>query len=612
VHSQEAAASGSAEAQYSLQYERVPAWNSTSLWHEHVALSQRIETMAETSTGPGLQGPCPDAAGARGGWHPACEGAGHASDLAIEGVAMDRVEPGHLGAPLWRARECAGLARPLRGEIRADVVVVGAGITGLTAGWLLQSQGRSVALVEARTVGAGTTGATSAHVTSVLDVSYKDLLGRLGEERASLVVAGCERALDLVKSLGQGAVSCSFEGCPAYRYTEAEAERLELEAELAAARELGVAASLADGAPLPFPVKAALLFPEQGAFDPTAYLAGLAQLFVQAGGRLYVGARVTALEETQGGVVLETASGRLRAPQALLATHTPLGVNVVHAELVPYRSYLIAFRARAPLPPGLFWDTASPYHYLRAVRFEGENLVLLGGGDHKAGREAAPLDRFRQLEQFARERFGAIEVVRRWSSQLYEPLDGLPYVGRSPLAERVFVGTGYAGTGLVLGTLAAQIIADLVLGLPESELAALLRASRVPTPRAAGRAAAAGVDVALHFVKDRLAAGEAALAEIAPGQGAVVSLDGETLAVSRDGHGALCAVSAACTHMGCIVHWNEAERTWDCPCHGGRYAADGRVIEGPPLADLKPRPLSHELAYASTPGGDNEKGARRH
>lgn len=526
---------------------------------------------------------------------------------------MDRIEPGHLGAPLWRSRERAGMARPLGGEVRADVVVVGAGITGLTAGWLLQSQGRSVALVEAQAVGAGTTGATSAHVTSVLDVSYKDLLSRLGGERASLVVAGCERALDLVKSLAQGAVSCSFESCPGYRYTEAADERSRLEDELAAARALGVAASLSDSVPLPFPVKAALLFPEQAAFDPMAYLAGLAELFVQAGGVLYVGSRVTAIEETEDGVALETPSGRLRAPQAVLATHTPLGINIVHAELVPYRSYLIAFRTPTPLPSGLFWDTASPYHYLRPVRFQGESLVLLGGGDHKAGHEAAPLDRYRQLEQFARERFGEIEVVRRWSSQLYEPADGLPYVGRSPLAERIFVGTGYAGTGLVLGTLSAQIIAELVLGQPESQLASLLRATRVPTPRAVGRAAASGLDVALHLVKDRLAAGEAALAEIAPGQGAIVSIDGETLAVSRDGDGggALRAVSAACTHMGCTVHWNEAERTWDCPCHGGRYAADGRVISGPPLADLKPRPLPHDLALASAPGSDHEERSRR-
>jgi glycine/D-amino acid oxidase-like deaminating enzyme/nitrite reductase/ring-hydroxylating ferredoxin subunit len=491
------------------------------------------------------------------------------------------------------------------------VVVVGAGITGLTAGWLLQGQGRAVAVVEAQAVGAGTTGATSAHVTSVLDISYQDLRSQLGADRARLVVAGCARSLELVRRLAQREIGSPFATWPGYRYTEAEDGRAELEDELAAGRELGVAVALAGSAPLPFPVKAALVFPEQGAFDPMAYLAGLAELFVKAGGRLYVGARVRAIEETEDDVVLETTSGRLRAPQAVLATHTPIGINLVHAELVPYRSYLIAFRARAPLPEALYWDTATPYHYLRPVRFEGESLVLLGGCDHKAGHEAAPLDRYRQLEQFARERFGEIDVARRWSAQLYEPLDGLPYVGRSPLAERVFVATGYSGTGLVLGTLSAQILSDLVLGLPESELASLLRAARVPTPRAAGRAAAAGVDVALHLVKDRLSAREATLAAIAPGQGATVTVDGETLAVSRGADGTLRAVSAACTHMGCIVHWNEAERTWDCPCHGGRYDPDGRVFSGPPLDDLKPRPLAHELAAASAPGREHEESSRR-
>jgi glycine/D-amino acid oxidase-like deaminating enzyme/nitrite reductase/ring-hydroxylating ferredoxin subunit len=430
-------------------------------------------------------------------------------------------------------------------------------------------------------------------------------------ERARLLVAGCNRALDLVRSLGQGAIRCSFETCPGYRYTEAAGERSELEDELGAARELGVAASLSDVAPLPFPVAASLLFPHQGSFDPMAYLAGLAELFVKAGGRLYVGARVRGIEETDHDVVLETRSGRLRAPQAVLATHTPLGVNLVHAELAAYRSYLIAFRTHAPLPPGLFWDTATPYHYLRPVRVDGESLVLLGGCDHKAGHEAAPLDRYRQLEQFARERFSEIDVVRRWSAQLYEPADGLPYVGKSPLAKHLFVATGYAGTGLVLGTLSAQILADLLLGLPESELSWLLRATRVPTPRAVARGAASSLDAALHLVKDRFAAGEAALADIAPGQGTTVSIGGETVAVSRDAEGTLSAVSATCTHMGCIVHWNEAEQTWDCPCHGGRYSPGGQVFSGPPLHDLKPRPLPHELAV-SAPGRDDEKSSRRH
>jgi glycine/D-amino acid oxidase-like deaminating enzyme/nitrite reductase/ring-hydroxylating ferredoxin subunit len=513
------------------------------------------------------------------------------------------------GEPLWQDTPRSRPQRRASCPLRADVAVVGAGITGLTTALLLQRAGRSVVVLEAERAGAGTTGATSAHVTSVLDVPYRDLLARLGEERASLVVAGCRRALDFVRSLARDRVSCAFEDCAGYRYTESVAERAALEQELEAARALGVAASLCDVVPLPFPVEAAVEFPDQGAFDPMAYLDGLAALFAQAGGRLCEGARVTAFEESKDGVRLETAIGTLTADSAVLATHTPPGINLVHAELTPCRSYLIAFRARTALRGGLFWDTAEPYHYLRAVRRNGDDLVLVGGGDHKAGREAAALDRYRQLEQFARERFGAIEVVARWSSQLYEPADGLPYVGRSPLGERLYVGTGYAGAGLVLGTLAAQLVAELVLGHPESKLAELLRASRVPSPRAAGHAAVGNLDVALHLVGDRLQRGLDTLAALGPGEGALVSVGGERLAVRRDAAGALHALASTCTHMGCVVHWNEAERTWDCPCHGGRYAADGRVICGPPLEPLAKHPLPEAPFAGSAPGRDDQEGS---
>ena len=523
---------------------------------------------------------------------------------------MGADEPGGGGASLWHGPRPRALGPPLNGPVRADVAVVGAGITGLTAGWLLQREGRNVVVVEAERVGAGTSGATSAHVTSVLDVSYRALRGRLGADRASVVVAGGEAAFDFVKSLAQSAVPCSFEICPAYRYTESDGAIEELKEELEAARELGVAATFAETVPVPFPAKAGLRFPRQGAFDPMEYLVGLAELFTEAGGRLCERTRVTAFDETNDSVVLETTGGLLTAAHAVLATHTPLGINLVQSEMAPYRSYVLAFRTRSPLPAGLFWDTEDPYHYLRPVRFQGENLVLLGGEDHQTGKEDDPLDRCWRLEQFARERFREVEVIRRWSSQYYEPADGLPYVGRSPLGRRVFLGTGYAGTGLVLGTLAAQVVAEQVLDRPESPLAEVVRATRIPGPGAAGRATLANLDTAVRFVADRVAGGEASLAEVGAGGGALVEIEGETLAVCRDGSGILHALRAVCTHMGCIVHWNEAERTWDCPCHGGRFTSLGRVLSGPPLRDLEPRPLPRE-GGGSGSRGEHEKGPGR-
>jgi Rieske Fe-S protein len=229
------------------------------------------------------------------------------------------------------------------------------------------------------------------------------------------------------------------------------------------------------------------------------------------------------------------------------------------------------------------------------VRWNGEGLVLVGGEDHRVGHGGSPLERYQALEQYARGRFRDVEVVQRWSGQVYEPADGLPYVGRSPLGERLYVATGYAGSGLVLGTLAAHVLADALRGRSVTPLAEAIRATRAPALAAAGRVTRQGLDTAVHYVVDRLGPGGAAsLSEIEPESGAVVEVEGQKLAVYRDGSRRLHAFSPACTHMGCIVRWNAAERSWDCPCHGGRFAALGDALCGPPLRELESRALPRD------------------
>lgn len=385
-----------------------------------------------------------------------------------------------LGRSLWSETERQAAPHPpLQGALQIDVAVVGGGITGLTCALLLQREGRRVALLEADRLGAGTTGETSAQVTSVPELGYAALIRRVGRGGAAAFVAATRAALESMESLhGRSLIPNGWARVPAYVFTESEADVSLLESEVEAARELGVAATFSRTSPLPFPVEGAVLYPGQARFHPLDYLQGLAAQLRENGGRIFEGTRVTSFEEQGPSVVVHTDRGTVTAASLVLATHVPLGLNLVQVEVAPYRSYVVVLELRGPLPDALFWDTAKPYHYFRRCH-AGKPLLLLGGEDHKAGQDPDPVERYERLEEFARVHFNVRAAVCRWASQYYEPADGLPYVGRSPMARNIYISTGYSGNGLVTGTLAAQALTDLLQGR-ESEMARQLSATRLP------------------------------------------------------------------------------------------------------------------------------------
>jgi glycine/D-amino acid oxidase-like deaminating enzyme/nitrite reductase/ring-hydroxylating ferredoxin subunit len=500
--------------------------------------------------------------------------------------------PRESGRSIWHETACLSAYPALGGALSVDVCVVGAGISGLTTALLLQRGGRRVVVLEGDAVGSGATGGTSAHVTHVPDLRYAKLIDRLGNDAARVFAAEARAAFRAMHDLARRSpVDCDWSGLPAYLYAESaeDAEALEQEAE--AARELGVGAILTESVPLLFPVRGAILFPGQARFHPLRYLEGLSQQFVAAGGRLFESTRVGGWSEKAGRVRIETDRGVVEAGAAVLATHVPLGLNVLQAQVAPYLSYVVALRVREQVPDALYWDMAQPYHYLRrCLGWDGEELLLIGGEDRKSGHEQDAAECYERLEAFARTRFSVRDVVERWSAQYYEPADGLPYVGRSALSESVYVATGYSGTGLVLGTLAARVLHDVIDG-HETEVARLVAAMRIKPLAAARKVVSENLDVAARFVGDRLGGWSDAVDDVTRGEGRLVERAGRRLAVYRDESGALHSRSPVCSHMGCIVQWNRADRTWDCPCHGGRYSPDGEVIAGPPLSALEERDL---------------------
>jgi glycine/D-amino acid oxidase-like deaminating enzyme/nitrite reductase/ring-hydroxylating ferredoxin subunit len=490
---------------------------------------------------------------------------------------------------------------PLSAPVTVDVVVVGGGIAGLTAALLLKRRGATVAVVEMQRVGYGETGHTTAHLTELVDSRYHEIATDFGRDAAKQVAASSRAAIDHIESWA-AEFPCAFERVPAYLYAEDDDGLRELEREVEAAREAGVGAELVREVPLPFAAKGALRVERQAQFHPMRYLRGLAQALPGNGCHLFEESRVVEVSDGEPCKVKLASGVELTARTVLVTAHVPVfNLLLLHTKIAAYRTYAVAARVARLPPPGLYWDTADPYHYTRRYEDERGPLLIVGGEDHKTGQCDDTEEPFARLRKYVTERFGAEEFTHRWSGQIIEPADGLPYIGRNSASDNVYVATGFSGNGMTFGTLAGIMLADAAQAAanPWSDL---YQATRMKVLGAVKDMLVENVDFPVHLIGDRLAVPDRAPEDLAPGEGDVVMVGGRKLAVYCDERGTLHGLSPVCTHMGCHVGWNSAEKSWDCPCHGGRFDALGQVLNGPPLQPLAALPMTEgEPALAEEP-----------
>ena len=491
---------------------------------------------------------------------------------------------------LWLATASRPHPSPWARPVEVDVIVVGGGIAGMTAALLLKRRGRSVAVIEMQRVGLGETGHTTGHLTEIVDARYEAIERDFGHDAASLVAASSRAAMDHIESWATE-FPCAFERVPGYLYAESAEDAHALEREVEAARSAGVAAVFTHKVPLPFPVTGALRVEHQAQFHPMRYLRGLAGALPGDGCHLFEESRVVEVHDGEPCRVKLASGVELTARAVLVTAHVPVSnLLLLHTKIAAYRTYVVTARdARLP-PPGLYWDSADPYHYTR--RYEGERgaLLLVGGEDHKTGQCDDTEEAFTRLQRYATERFGAENFAHRWSGQIIKPADGLPYIGRNSASDNVFVATGFAGNGMTFGTVAGMMLAEAAEG-QSSAWTDLYQATRMKVLGAVKDMLVENADYPVHLIGDRLAVPQLTAEDLVPGEGDVVMVGGRKLAVFCDERGTLHAMSPVCTHMGCHVSWNTAEKSWDCPCHGGRFDALGQVLNGPPLRPLEARPL---------------------
>jgi glycine/D-amino acid oxidase-like deaminating enzyme/nitrite reductase/ring-hydroxylating ferredoxin subunit len=487
---------------------------------------------------------------------------------------------------LWIATTRYPRFKPLQGAVSVDVAVIGGGISGLTAATLLKAAGRSVAVIEAGRVAEGVTGYTTAHLTEVVDASFGTLISNFGEDGARQAVQATRAALETIAGFVRDrGIECGFHRVPGFFYTEHAEGVAGVREEVDAAQRLGLQAAYTEDVPLPFPVRGALRLEDQARFHVRQYLLPLLRDVPGRGSHVFEDTRVVEVDDGEPCVV-RTENGTVTARDVVMATHVPLNRFFLQTKLAHYRSYVLAGPAGTDVPDGLFWDDEDPYHYIRVQEVDGERLAIVGGEDHKVGQDDDTEERYQALREYAHRRLKLRRITYRWSAQVAEPVDGLPYLGRNTMSSHVYVGTGYSGTGMTFGTLAAMVATDLILGR-ENPWVKLFDATRVKPLAAARDFVSENVDFPAHLVADRLKSAEGdSFRDVGRGEGAILEIEGKKRAVYRDDQGAVHVLNPVCTHLGCLVGFNTAEKSWDCPCHGSRFRPDGEVINGPAVKPL--------------------------
>ena len=500
------------------------------------------------------------------------------------------------GPSFWIATTPQTEYPALEDDLEVDVAVVGGGIMGITAAVLLKRAGKRVALLESRRIVQGATGYTTAKVTVGHGALYSHLASSFGASGARTYAEAQQAALEwIAQTVEDDSIDCDFERRTNYVYAETAEEAEQLRAEAQAEQRAGLPASYVDETPLPFPVAGAVRLDDQAQFHPRKYLLALAATLPGDGSHVFENTQVEDVKEAAPCEV-RTAGGRtVHATDVVVATHLPiLDRGLFFTKAHPHRSYAVAAPLdQADAPDGMFLNTGTPTRSVRTMR-DGDHLYLsVGGNGHKAGREAGTPERYDQLADFLRTHWpGAGDVEYRWSTMDYMPLDRVPYVGRVQRRSRhVFTGTGFNKWGMTNGTVAALLLSRRIVG-EGSEWARLFDSKRWHVRASAGKFVSENASTGLRFVADRLKLARGPKPdELRAGEGAITRVRGRKTAVYRDESGELHEHSPVCTHLYCLVSWNPAERTWDCPCHGSCFAGDGTVTHGPATRSLRPRKL---------------------
>jgi len=484
--------------------------------------------------------------------------------------------------------------KKLTGNKTTDVVIVGAGLGGMTTAYCLLKSGKRVIVVDDGVPGSGETGRTTAQLVTALDDRYYHYQSVFGKEEATMIAKSHADAIDFVEQVTlQENISCDFKRVDGYLFSHPTDEADNLAKELEAARQCGLPVTMVNEIPGISHAKNAIRFEKQAQFHPLKYLLGLQDAIKKMGGEIYTN---THAKEISGKGIQTNDGFSIQAGHVVVATNSPVNnLVVMHLKQFAYRTYVIAsLIPKNSLPQAFWWDTGDhevnknipPYHYVRTQPWTDLfDLLIIGGEDHAVGladaKDIPEEERYARLESWAKKHFNMGEILYRWSGQVLEPADSLGFLGRNPWDDdNVFIITGDSGNGMTHCTIGAMLITDLING-KENKLERIYNPGRIRI-KAGNVMFSELVEGMISYLKSKPKDADAVkINDIRMGEGKVVEIRKEKYGVYRDDENILHVVSVDCTHLGCTVKWNNDEKSWDCPCHGSRFTFDGEVLNGP-------------------------------
>lgn len=479
----------------------------------------------------------------------------------------------------------------LEEDITVDVAIVGGGMTGITSGYLLKKEGLNVAIVDADRILNGITGHTTAKITSQHDLIYDKMINQIGIEKAKQYAESNEKAIKFIAQIVEEKnIDCDFSWQSAYVYTQSDTYVDQIKNEVKAAQDLGIKASYVEDLPLPFPIKAAVRFDEQAKFHPRKYLLSLAEDVAGDGSYIFENTKAVDIEEEDDNkysVVMRNGK-KIIASKIIIASHYPFSniKGLYFAKIYQERSYIVAIKAKSKFPDGMYINVEEPARSLRSHPFDDGELILVVGESHKVGHGDDINTHYKNLIDFANENFEVEEILYRWSAQDCMTMDDIPFIGSINSAHpNIYIATGFKKWGMTSSTVSAMILKDFITK-GESPWAEVYDPSRFISDGSVWTFIKENLDVAVNFISGKLFPGSPNN-DIEKGEGKIIDIDGQKVGAYRDEEGKLYFVNTGCTHLGCQVKWNSAERTWDCPCHGSRFSPAGDVIEGPTVKPLE-------------------------